>query len=292
MSVPVELRQGGEWGGRLAPATAAGLLLQLLHKNPKALERVIAPGLRLHSRSGLSGRLRGAQQRDDRWLLTIKDYRSINKALSMELLCGSLLAYLDDPSGVVSLCCSDRGRPYNFAPAGLPDLTAEYDPHIRLVAEVSAKSDASAEFQLSQLDQALRHAQDELDAGGVEVVYALVVNRGDFGGDPELQSQYASFVAEQGLVADGPIRLVPMSGNDLASVLMNLSERHPEDGMLFSSDALLHGFNQIINALLQSELPSKPGWMAELLVRSAWGDWGWSGGSPPPPPPPSSGLSP
>ena len=259
--------------------------MQLLHKNPKALERVTAPGLRLHSRSGLSGRLRGAQQRDDRWLLTIKDYRSINKALSMELLCGSLLAHLDDPSGVVSLCCSDRGRPYNFAPAGLPDLTAEYAPHIRLVAEVSAKSDASAEFQLSQLDQALRHAQDELDAGGVEVVYALVVNRGDFGGDPELQKQYASFVAEKELTLDGPVRLVPMSGNDLAAVLINLSEHPPEAGMGFSSAALQHGFNEIIIALLQPEPPATPGWMAELLVRNAWGDWGWDDGSPP-----SSGL--
>ena len=265
LSVLVELRQGGEWGGRPAPVTAAGLLLQLLSRDPSAVRRNIAPRLVLDSRTSLSERLRGAQERDDRWLLTIKDYRNIHKALSMELLCGSLLAHLDDPGGVVSLCCSDRGQPYNFAPAGLPDLTAEHDPSIRLVAEVSAKPDASAEFQRSQLDQALQHAQGELDAGGVDAVYALVVNLGDFGSVPELQSQYASFVAEKGLVADGPIRVVPMSGKDLASVLMNLSERHPEDGMLFSSDALLHGFNQIINGFLQPEPPSTPaGW------RSCW----------------------
>ena len=232
----------------------------------------------------------GAQERDDRWLLTVKDYRNINKALSMELLCGPLLAHLDDPGGVVSLCCSEAGQPYNFAPSRLPDLTAEYAPAFRLVAEVSAKSDVNLEFQRDQLDQALRHVQDELARGGVEVVYALVVNRGNFGGDPELQKLYASFASENHLAPDGPVRLVPISGNDLAAVLMNLSERHPEDRMLFSSDALLHGFNQIINALLQSELPSKPGWMAELLVRSAWDDWGWGGGSPPPRPRRAAGL--
>ena len=283
MAVPVELRQGGEWGRCPAPATAAALLRQLLSKDPRAIGRTIAPRLKLNSRSRLSRRLRSPRQRGDRWLLTLKDYRSINKALSMELLCASLLAHLNSAESVVSLCCSDEGTPYNFAPAGLPDLTAEYAPDIRLVAEVSAKADAGLEFQQGQLEQALRHAYDELALGGADSVYALVVNRGDFGGDRELQRRYASFVSTNGLTLDGPVRLVPMSGNDLAAVLMSLSERHPEDGMGFSPAALFNGFDQIIHGLLQSEPPSKPGWMAKLLVSSARGDWGWSGGTPPPP---------
>ena len=104
------------------PATAAALLRQLLSKDPRAIGRTIAPSLKLDSRSRLSSRLR----RPPQWLLTLKEYRSINKALSMELLCASLLAHLNSAESVVSLCCSDGGTPYNFAPAGLPDLTAEY----------------------------------------------------------------------------------------------------------------------------------------------------------------------
>ena len=42
-------------------------------------------------------------------------------------------------------------KPYNFAPAGLPDLTAEYEPSVRLIAEVSAKSDANMEFSGASL---------------------------------------------------------------------------------------------------------------------------------------------
>lgn len=266
------------------PATAAALLRQLLSKNPRSIARTIAPSLKLNSRSRLSKRLRRPQQRSGKWLLTLKEYRSINKALSMELLCASLLAHLNSAESVVSLCCSDGGTPYNFAPAGLPDLTAEYAQDIRLVAEVSAKADAGLEFQQGQLEQALRHAYGELESSGADFVYALVVNRGDFGGDRKLQRRYASFVSKNELALDGPVRLVPMSGNDLAAVLMNLSERHPKDGMQFSSEALFNGFDQIINGLLQPTPPSKPGWMAELLVRSAWDDWGRGDGGPPPPP--------
>ena len=284
MTAPVELRQGDEWGRCPAPATAAALLRQLLSKDPRAVGRTIAPRLKLNSRSRLSKRLRRPQQRSGKWLLTLKEYRSINKALSMELLCASLLAHLNSAESVVSLCCSDEGTPYNFAPAGLPDLTAEYAPDIRLVAEVSAKADAGLEFQQGQLEQALRHANDELALGGADFVYALVVNRGDFGGDRELQRRYASFVSTNGPTLDGPVRLVPMSGNDLAAVLMSLSERHPEDGVGFSPAALFNGFDQIIHGLLQSEPPSTPGWMAKLLVSSALGDWGWDDGGPPPPP--------
>ena len=283
MAVPVELRQGGEWGGLPTAATTAALLLQLVRRNPKAF-RDIVRRLRLVSRTRLSKRLRENRERGKNWLLRIKKYRDINKALSMELLCASVLAHLNSAESVVSLCCSDDGTPYNYAPAGLPDLTAEYAPGIRLVAEVSAKSEADPEFHRDQFDQALRHANDELAAEGADVVYALIVNRGDFGGDPKLQSQYASFVSENGLDPDGDIRLVPMSGKDFASVLMKLSKQQPKDGMRFSPEALLHGFNQIIDGLLQPEPPTRSGWMSELIVRSAWGDWGWSGGTPPPPP--------
>ena len=287
MTAPVELRQGDEWGGCPAPATAAALLRQLLSKDPRAIGRTIAPSLKLDSRSRLSSRLR----RPPQWLLTLKEYRSINKALSMELLCASLLAHLNSAESVVSLCCSDGGTPYNFAPAGLPDLTAEYAPGIRLAAEVSAKADAGLELQQGQLEQALRHAYGELESSGADFVYALVVNRGDFGGDRKLQRRYASFVSENELAPDGPVKLVPVSGNDLAAVLMNLSEQHPEEGMQFSSEALFNGFDQIINGLLQPTPPSEPGWMAELLVRSAWGEWGLGGGGgSPPPPDPSNEL--
>ena len=111
------------------------------------------------------------------------------------------------------------------------------------MAEVSAKADAGLELQQGQLEQALRHAYGELESSGADFVYALVVNRGDFGGDPKLQGQYASFVSENELALDGPVRLVPMSGNDLAAVLMKLSERHPKDGMRFSPEALFNGFD-------------------------------------------------
>ena len=201
----------------------------------------------------------------------------------MELLCASLPAHLNGAERVDSLCCPDGGTPCNFAPAGLPDLTAECAPSVRLVAEVSAKADANREFQQKQLGRALRHTDDRLALGGADVVYALVVNRGEFGRDRALQKQYASFVLANGLAPDGPVRLVPMSGNDLAAALMNLSKRHPQAGMRFSPKALFNGFDQIINGLLQPTPPSKPNWMAELLVRSAWGDWGWGGGTPPPP---------
>lgn len=278
MGVPVALRQGGEWGEAPRPATAAALILQLLSRDPKAFQRVVAPRLHLNSRSRLSGRLRKKHEQGKSWLLTLKEYRSINKALSMELLCASLLANLDSPERVASLCCSDGGAPYNFAPAGLPDLTADYAPSIRLVAEVSAKADASLEFQERQFEQALRHAEAERKRREADVVYALIVNRGDFGGDAELQRHYASFAHANNLTPDSGVRLVPISGKDLSDALLKLSRRHPEDGMHFSSEALFNCFDQIIGDLLLPKPRSGPGWMAELLVRYAWDDWGWGGG--------------
>ena len=285
MGVPVALRQGGEWAESPQPATASALILQLLSKDPKVFQRVVAPILHLKSRSSLSDRLRKKHERGKSWLLTLKEYRSINKALSMELLCASLLANLDSPERVASMCCSDGGAPYNFAPAGLPDLTADYAPSIRLVAEVSAKADASLEFQKRQFEQALRHAEAERKRREADVVYALIVNRGDFGGDAELQRHYASFVRANNLTPDSGVRLVPISGKDLSDALLQLSKRHPEDGMRFSSEALFNCFDQIIGELLLPKPRSGLGWMAKLLVRCAWDDWGWGGGGSAPPSP-------
>ena len=281
MGVPVALRQGSEWAEAPQPATAAALILQLLSKDPKAIQRTVAQRLILNSRSRLSVRLRKKHEHGKSWLLTLKEYRNINKALSMELLCASLLANLDSPDRVASLCCSDGGTPYNFAPAGLPDLTAGYAPSVCLVAEVSAKADASLEFQKCQFEQALRHAKEELAARKAKTVYALIVNRGDFGGSAELQRHCASFVRENNLAPDGDVRLVPISGKDLSDALLKLSKRHPKAGMRFSPEALFNCFDQIIDGLRQPTPPSKPGWMADLIVRCAWDAWGWRGGSPP-----------
>ena len=275
MAVPVELRQGGEWGGRPAPAAAAALLLQLLSKDPRAVGRTISPRLKLDSRSRLSRRLRSPRQRGDRWLLTLKDYRSINKALSMELLCASLLAHLNSAESVVSLCCSDEGTPYNFAPAGLPDLTAEYAPDIRLVAEVSAKADAGLEFQQGQLEQALRHANDEQDKSPEpQLIYAWVINNGDVGSDPALRLQYQEFVRKNGLLEEGcRIRVAPMHTRDAAFALALLCSKPPTGGFGFPSCWLADALECMADELMKDAAPEPQGWMADLFARSV-GDQG------------------
>ena len=64
----------------------------------------------------------------------------------MELLCASLLAHFNGAERVVSLCCSDGGTPYNFAPAGLPDLTAEYAPSVLIKTSIKSGKGVDIDF--------------------------------------------------------------------------------------------------------------------------------------------------
>ena len=86
-----------------------------------------------------------------------RDFRHINKGLSMELLVALLLTWLDSAGQVDGGCCVRNGLPNNCSPWGKADIISEYPatedtPAYQIVSEVSSKRQIQVDFYNDQLD--------------------------------------------------------------------------------------------------------------------------------------------
>ena len=107
-----------------------------------------------------------------------REFRHINKALSMELLIALLLTWLDEADRVGGGCCVRNGLPNNYSPSGKADIIADYpateeSPAFPIVTEVSIRRKIDTVFYYSQLDQTYRHALELAESLGDGPVYGL-----------------------------------------------------------------------------------------------------------------------
>lgn len=271
--IPVSLKEGCAWEEGLHSAVVGRLLLQLATHDHRTIARVVANALKLPNRKERA-KMAPSKGADAERQAMLHQHRLINKAMSMELLCASLLSHLDSAVKVESLCEAVCRRPYYFARPGAPDLVATYAEHpsaegFRVLGEVSAKRQVDQVYWLSQLDQAVRHALTLHEQEPDTPVYALVVNGGRIGEEVTLQKAYREFIRkDKRLKLNKGVRVVPIAGADLAYALLRLDGELPGERFWFGSGRLAQAFDAMIEMLLNPPASLSKGWMAQVLINA------------------------
>ena len=243
-------------------------LLCLLSHDFKTIQEIVARKLNIDTLSRVAdeNQINSKEERG-----RLHNRRIINKALAMELLIALLLTWLDDSDQVGSNCCiNEHGLPNNHAPKLVSDIEAEYPacddgPAFRVVCEVSIKRRPTASDYRSQLDKTLVHAKDTIKDNDERPVYGLVVNGGDIATDRALHAVYKRFLADNQLMPDGMLRVIPVCTVDFAGVMLNLVEDEAYD---FKSSVLARVFDTLIDKLRQKNLPDKENWMETVFLNT------------------------
>ena len=194
-----------------------------------------------------------------------REFRHINKALSMELLIALLLTWLDEADRVGGGCCVRNGLPNNYSPSGLADIIADYPateeaPAFPIVTEVSIRRKIDTVFYYSQLDQTYRHALALAEAPGDAPVYGLVINGGEIASSVILHACYRRFLNDNGLDRNSRIRVLPVYTLDFAKIMMKMAQ---EDTYGFNSGVLSNVFEGLLADLREVQLPEERDWMVD-----------------------------
>ena len=194
-----------------------------------------------------------------------REFRNINKALSMELLVALLLAWLDEADQVGSGCCVKDGRPNNYTPGGLADVTADYpataeSPAFPLVAEVSVRRTIDTTYYYKQLNQACKRTKELAETPGDGPVYGLVINGGRIASSVILHACYRRFLDENALEQDSRVRILPLFTGDFMKIMMTMAE---DDTYGFNSGVLTNVFEGLLADLRQVHLPTDRDWMVD-----------------------------
>lgn len=198
--------------------------------------------------------------------------RKINKALSMELTMGSLLAHVDGPRQVRIYCTvSAGGMPNHYAQGGDPDILFEptkSTPTFQVAWEVSANREMTNDaYRDEQLTPALDHAKTFHESAGVDVTYVVIANLRKIGSDKALQSVFRKFVTDKknGLKLNGPIRFVPMRAPEFGTAVRRLEDQ----GILtFESHLFARALHVLHERMWNNKIPEEVDWMAKLLVET------------------------
>ena len=266
-SIDVSLRDGHSWRSQYVCRALGPLMAQLLVHNFRAISTQTLHALGLDP---ATRRMKGNQllrdngKRDS--VVSIKEYRTVNKALSMELVVAALFTHLDSPQEVRSPCVlSDESEPKSFAPAEHADILVFYANGMRILIEVSAKRDVSPEFLHRQFTQGFAHAEDEWESDPTGPIYVLVINGGSLEGNPKLRKVYEA--ADQ-IPREGDIRLLPLNGLELAQVARDLADQPDGTGLDFDSHTLAAALDLVRDRTRSGGDGDEPGWMGNALCEA------------------------
>lgn len=265
LRIPVTLRGGRLWKPSFSDNEIAILLVYLHSQNFKAISNVVAKKLNIDTRSRVEADNRLNLKDGGHWL---REARTINKALSMELLVALSLTYIDNAEQVISSCVVRNQLPNNFASSGLADITvfypSSYDGQAFCVlVEVSIKRIVSAEHYRRQLDQTLTHAKVLAANNNGRPVYGLVINSGDIMAEKRLQAVYKRFLIDNQFNADSHIKVLALYTGDFISVLGKLLVGKTYD---FRGSLLVQIFDILIEQLREKELPLEKDWVAKTWL--------------------------
>ena len=289
--LPVTLRDDSQWDQTLPASGLAYLLMLLLNHDYRANDQSIFPLLGLD----MATRRKGDNVPKVKARRT-REYRIINKALSMEMLSALLLARLNSAQEVRSWCVLKHGLPHYFAPSKSPDVSARYhdaDGNLafRVVGEVSAKRQVTRKFFRKQLRQAWRRASELAEDSENGVVYALAINGGKIGSNVELWEEYRRFARKKKIEPDGPVRLLPLYAGDVAAAIHKMGQQLPQGVLQFRSGLLADVFDALLDVILKPTLGGDlaPDWMCnkwvDMVVADPTNNW-----VPTPPTPPAAGA--
>lgn len=266
LRIPVTLREGSPWRPSLTADEVALLLAYLYSQNFKALSNLIARKLNIDTRSRVETDNRINLQADGQhWL---REARTINKALAMELLVALSLTFIDNAEQVLSGCVVRNQQPNNFASSGLGDITVFYppsegEPAFCVLVEVSIKRTVSVEHYRAQLEQTYRHARALADDNQGRPVYGLVINSGDIAGKKSLHAIYRSFLSDTRFAAYSDIKVLALFTGDFINITGNLLADRTYD---FSSSVLVRIFDALIAQLQEEKLPGDKDWVSDTWL--------------------------
>ena len=263
-AIDVSLRDGHVWRSRHACRALAALMAQLLLHNFRAIsvQTLSALGIDPATRRIDSNKI----LREDGNVVSIKDYRTINKALSMELVVSAILTHLDSPEEVRSPCVlSDDGDPKSFAPAHHEDILASYGGGMRALFEVSAKRDVSPEFFHTQVTQGFAHGEEKWEQNPDGPIYVLVINGGSIDSSPKLRQVYDAAVR---IPRTGDIRLLPINALEFAQLVRDLADLPDGTGLDFDSRTFAAALDYVWERARSGGDGNEPGWMREALFEA------------------------
>ena len=265
LRIPVTLRGGMSWNPSFTDNKVAILLVYLHSQNFKVISNIVARKLNLDTRSRVEADNRLNLRDGGHWL---REARTINKALAMELLVAMSLTYIDNAQQVISGCVVRNRQPNNFASSGLADITVFYPPSddgqaFCVLVEVSIKRIVSPEHYRRQLDQTLTHAKVLAANNNGRPVYGLVINSGDITGEKRLQAVYKRFLSDNQITADSHIKVLALYTGDFISIMGKLLADKTYD---FRSSLLVQIFDILIERLREKELTSEKDWVAKTWL--------------------------
>ena len=260
--IPVTLRGEYSWTRPFDIRELCIHLAYLMTHDFKALTDIITPhlGIDMATRIKQDNRANIGDIAHPR-----REFRHINKALSMELLIALLLTWLDEADRVGGGCCVRNGLPNNYSPSSAADIIADYlatdeAPAFPIVTEVSIRRKIDTVFYYSQLDQTYRHALALAEAPGDAPVYGLVINGGQIASSVILHACYRRFLNDNGLDRNSRIRVLPVYTLDFAKIMMKMAE---EDTYGFNSGILSNVFEGLLADLREVKLPEERDWMVD-----------------------------
>ena len=241
------------------------MLVYLLSQNFKAISDVVVRKLNIDTRSRVQADNRLNLKDGGHWL---REARTINKALAMELLVAMSLTYIDNSEQVVSGCVVRNQLPNNFASSGLADIIVFYPPSdgeqaFCVLVEASIKRIVSAEHYRTQLNQTIKHARELADNSEGRPVYGLVINSGDITGEKRLQAVYKRFLSDNNITADSHIKVLALYTGDFINIMGKLLVDKTYN---FKSSLLVRLFDTLIDKLRQNDSLSESGWMVKTWV--------------------------
>ena len=265
LRIPVTLRGGRSWNPSFTENEVAILLVYLHSKNFKAISNFVTRKLNIDTRSRVEADNRLNLKAQRHWL---RETRTINKALALEMLVALSLTFIDNPEQVHSGCVVRNQQPNYFASSGLADITVFYPPchdaqAFCVLVEVSNKRIVSVEHYRRQLDQTLDHAKLLATNSNGRPVFGLVINSGDITAEKRLQAVYKRFLIDNQITSDSRIKVLALYTGDFISILGKLLADKTYD---FRSSLLVRIFDILIEFLREKELPPEKEWVAKTWL--------------------------
>ena len=266
--VRVTLDDDSSWEKELRPRETINLMLHLLSHDFRGICNHVVPelGLDVVTRRRLDI-LPKVEKRP------VHQYRIINKAMSMELLSASLLACLNRPKEVRSLCSVQNGLPYYYSPSKRADVTARYvndenDEPFRVILEVSARKVMTKTTMRDQLKQGYKHAKKAAKDRDGGPVYALVINGGKIGSNPKIWQAYRNYVNKKLNKWNERVRLLPLYAGDFVTAVRRIEYYVPAGGLQFRSGLLVKIFDALISDISGQFMhgDTDPDWMCKKFV--------------------------
>ena len=264
------------WDEELSLYFASDLLMYMTHNSADVIREYVIPHLKIADKP-LSKKQLDALAGEDPIARAIAGRlrylkrRSALKAMAMELVCASLMRYLDRCRQTIAHCKTEFGEPHGPAPSGNhPDISGlfprtpsaqEFAVHM----EVSAKRNMSLKKFREQLTWGYNHCVKTREKYPGLIVYCLLINGAESYKNNRHHDLYRSFLKQNSLDATSDIRMLPWCAKDFAALTGDMFFDLTPEQIHQGSDVLLAALDAVMQLKTQTLLPDDRMWMNQCF---------------------------